>query len=79
MLNLALSSVLLSYLLISVVRVGTLNMDGARDAYKRALLFELIKQNRKFLVDSLFFSLKNSILCLSMYMRRLMALREFVF
>lgn len=30
----------------SVVRVGTLNMNGARDPYKRALLFELIKQKQ---------------------------------
>lgn len=30
----------------SVVRVGTINMNGARDVYKRALFFEFIKQKQ---------------------------------
>lgn len=30
----------------SVVRIGSLNINGARDAYKRALLFELIRQKK---------------------------------
>ncbi len=32
------------FILMSVLRVGSLNLNGGRDLHKRALLFELIKQ-----------------------------------
>lgn len=41
MLKFALCVILLSFFFMSVVRIGSLNMNGARDAYKMALLFEL--------------------------------------
>lgn len=46
MLKAALCVILLSFFLMSVVRIGSLNINGARDAYKRALLFELIRQKK---------------------------------